>query len=279
MTTNQPNINHLITACKKGDRSAQLKVYENYSKAMYNTSLRIVKDTFDAEDIMQESFITAFAMINDLKDISTFGAWLKRIVINNSLTFLRQHQPTTELDKVLYKIEGESNLLEYISTEVKNNHLIVKVNNNVSLQSSRNKTITVTIPYKDISEVSMAGSGNMWSKNNIKSDDFKVSLAGSGDVKLTIETQKTTAKVAGSGNLTLTGKTVDLKADIAGSGDFYGYNLNANNTNVSVVGSGNAKVVCNEDLVARVAGSGNIRYKGKPSKEDTKVSGSGSISN
>lgn len=177
------------------------------------------------------------------------------------------------------KIEGESNLLEYISTEVKNNHLIVKVNNNVSLQSSRNKTITVTIPYKDISEVSMAGSGNMWSKNNIKSDDFKVSLAGSGDVKLTIETQKTTAKVAGSGNLTLTGKTVDLKADIAGSGDFYGYNLNANNTNVSVAGSGKAKVVCNEDLVARVAGSGNIRYKGKPSKEDTKVSGSGSISN
>lgn len=109
LTTNQPNINQLITACKKGDRSAQLKVYENYSKTMYNTSLRIVKDTFDAEDIMQESFITAFAKLHDLKDISTFGAWLKRIVINNSLTFLRQHQPTTELDKVLYKIEDESN--------------------------------------------------------------------------------------------------------------------------------------------------------------------------
>lgn len=177
------------------------------------------------------------------------------------------------------KIEGESNLLEHIITDVKNNNLIIKVDNNVSLQSSRNKTITVTIPFKDISEVSLAGSGDLWSESTIKSDDFKVSLAGSGDVKLTIDAQNTTAKVAGSGDLTLTGNTIDLEADVAGSGDFHGFDLNANNTTVSVAGSGDASVVCNENLVARVAGSGGIRYKGNPLKEDTKVAGSGSISN
>lgn len=177
------------------------------------------------------------------------------------------------------KIAGESNLLEYIITEVKNNNLIVKVDNNVSLQSSRNKTITITIPFRDISEVSLAGSGDLWSESDIKSDDLKVSLAGSGDVKLTIDAQNTTAKVAGSGDLTLTGNTIDLEVDVAGSGDFYGFDLNANNTNVSVAGSGDARVVCNENLVARVAGSGGIRYKGNPTKEDTKVAGSGSISN
>ncbi|TPV32513.1 RNA polymerase sigma factor [Paucihalobacter ruber] len=120
MTTNQSNINQLITACKRGERTAQIKVYESYSKAMYNTSLRIVKNTFDAEDIMQESFITAFSKLNDLKDNQTFGAWLKRIVINNSLTFLRQQQIEVELEQVLYKIEDESsveNLEDY--SEVK----------------------------------------------------------------------------------------------------------------------------------------------------------------
>lgn len=110
MTTNQPNIDQLITACKRGDRMAQIKVYENYNKAMYNTSLRIVKNTFDAEDIMQESFITAFSKLKNLKDNQTFGAWLKRIVINNSLTFLRQQQFDLELDEVLYKIEDESSI-------------------------------------------------------------------------------------------------------------------------------------------------------------------------
>jgi RNA polymerase sigma-70 factor (ECF subfamily) len=110
LTTNQPNIDQLITACKRGDRMAQIKVYENYNKAMYNTSLRIVKNTFDAEDIMQESFITAFSKLKNLKDNQTFGAWLKRIVINNSLTFLRQQQFDLELDEVLYKIEDESSI-------------------------------------------------------------------------------------------------------------------------------------------------------------------------
>jgi RNA polymerase sigma-70 factor (ECF subfamily) len=110
LTTNQPNIDQLITACKRGDRMAQIKVYENYNKAMYNTSLRIVKNTFDAEDIMQESFITAFSKLKNLKDNQTFGAWLKRIVINNSLTFLRQQQFDLELNEVLYKIEDESSI-------------------------------------------------------------------------------------------------------------------------------------------------------------------------
>lgn len=110
MTTNQPNIDQLITACKCGDRMAQIKVYENYNKAMYNTSLRIVKNTFDAEDIMQESFIIAFSKLKNLKDNQTFGAWLKRIVINNCLTFLREQQFDIELDEVLYKIEDESSV-------------------------------------------------------------------------------------------------------------------------------------------------------------------------
>ena len=120
MATNQPNTSQLIAACKRGERAAQIKVYENYSKAMYNTSLRIVKNTFDAEDIMQESFITAFSKLQDLKDNQTFGAWLKRIVVNNSLSFLRQQQIDVELDQVLYKIEDENadtNLEKY--SEVK----------------------------------------------------------------------------------------------------------------------------------------------------------------
>lgn len=52
---------------------------------MYNTSLRIVKDQMEAEDIMQESFLTAFQKLTSYNGDATFGAWLKRIVINNSI--------------------------------------------------------------------------------------------------------------------------------------------------------------------------------------------------
>ena len=58
---------------------------------MYNTSLRILKDTFEAEDIMQEAFLTAFSKLDMFKGEVTFGAWLKRIVINKSLTQLKKN--------------------------------------------------------------------------------------------------------------------------------------------------------------------------------------------
>jgi len=177
------------------------------------------------------------------------------------------------------KIEGEENLLEYIITEVKGNNLIVKVEKGVSLKPSWNKTIKITIPFKDISRVSLAGSGDLWNEDKISATDFEVSLAGSGDVIVNIDASSIEGSLAGSGDLTLKGNTNYLTAKVAGSGDIHGFGLQANHTEVSVAGSGDAKVVSNESLKARVSGSGDIEYRGNPSKEDTKVSGSGSISN
>ncbi len=76
MLTNH-NIEQLIQLCKSGNQSAQLEVYNRYYKAMYNITFRIVKDSFEAEDIMQESFLTAFTKLESLKDAVTFGSWLK----------------------------------------------------------------------------------------------------------------------------------------------------------------------------------------------------------
>lgn len=106
--TNQ-HIEILISACKKGDQLAQLEIYNRYQKAMYNTAFRIVKDQFEAEDIMQDSFLTAFRKLDDLREINMFGAWLKKIVVHASLGHyrkkLKQHE--IPLEKVLFKVENE----------------------------------------------------------------------------------------------------------------------------------------------------------------------------
>ena len=57
---------------------------------MYNTAHRILKDNFEAEDIMQEAFLTAFTKLHTFKGEVTFGAWLKRIVINTCLDALKK---------------------------------------------------------------------------------------------------------------------------------------------------------------------------------------------
>jgi RNA polymerase sigma-70 factor (ECF subfamily) len=80
----------LIDGCRMYDQKSQFQIYKLYYKAMYNTSLRIVNDTMEAEDIMQESFLSAFEKIGSYSGTVSFGAWLKKIVENRSLDFLKK---------------------------------------------------------------------------------------------------------------------------------------------------------------------------------------------
>jgi RNA polymerase sigma factor (sigma-70 family) len=86
----------LLDGCKAGDQKAQFQIYKLYYKAMYNTSLRIVSDTMEAEDVMQESFLAAFEKIETYSGTVSFGAWLKRIVINRSLDTLNKKKAVFE---------------------------------------------------------------------------------------------------------------------------------------------------------------------------------------
>jgi len=82
----------LILRCEEGDRYAQSELYRLYSKAMFNVCLRIVNDRNDAEDVLQEAFVSAFRNISSYKGTATFGAWLKRIVINKALNFIKKNR-------------------------------------------------------------------------------------------------------------------------------------------------------------------------------------------
>lgn len=98
-TSTRHNLKHkeLLEACKRGDSMAQMEIYRLYYKPMYHASLRIVGDTMEAEDIMQESFLVAFRNIGSIDLNVSFGGWLKRIVVNRSLDALRKHKPMLEL--------------------------------------------------------------------------------------------------------------------------------------------------------------------------------------
>ena len=66
---------------------------------MYNVALRIVKDSATAEDCMQESFIAAFNKLDSFKGEATFGSWLKRIVVNNSLVAYKKSKRFVALNE------------------------------------------------------------------------------------------------------------------------------------------------------------------------------------
>lgn len=82
----------LVEQCIRGDKTAYRLLYERYARAMYNTAYRITNNTADAEDILQEAFIDAFLQISSFRQQSTFGAWIKQIVVFKSISLIKKRR-------------------------------------------------------------------------------------------------------------------------------------------------------------------------------------------
>ncbi|WP_044398434.1 RNA polymerase sigma factor [Lacinutrix sp. Hel_I_90] len=157
MTLTNHNTEQLITLCLEGNQFAQLEIYNRYYKAMYNTALRIVKDRYEAEDVMQDAFLLAFTKLKALKDIKTFGAWLKRIVINKSIHHYNKSTKFDEvpLDDVLYKVEDHEGFTE--DYEFKSIQAKQVIDTMKTLKDSYRVALTLHLiegyDYEEISEI------------------------------------------------------------------------------------------------------------------------------
>jgi len=82
--------NKIVEECKQNDAKAQMHLYDMYCDAMFIIAKRYVKDSFTAEDLMQDAFIKVFKNIQNFKGEVTIGAWIKKIMINQCLDYLKK---------------------------------------------------------------------------------------------------------------------------------------------------------------------------------------------
>lgn len=176
------------------------------------------------------------------------------------------------------KVEAESNLLEYIHTEVSGGKLRIFVENGINLNPSRNLEIKITVPFESLNKVSLTGSGDIYTSNRISAGNFGVQLTGSGNIRLEVDAAEVNGTLTGSGDIRLRGKTRSFDCRVTGSGDFQAYELEAEVVNASVSGSGDVEVHPTQELKARITGSGDITYMGNPKKQDFRTAGSGAVS-
>jgi len=100
----------IIEKCKQNNRKAQMQLYNQYCNGMYIVAKRFVKDDMDAEDVLQDAFIKAFSKLHQFKNEVTFGAWLKRIVINKCIDFLKsKKQQLVDLEERHLKVVDADN--------------------------------------------------------------------------------------------------------------------------------------------------------------------------
>ncbi len=104
----------VIARCLKGDRSAQHQLYNLYAKAMYNICYRMTNDVDEAQDVLQEAFISAFNNLSSYKGTASFGAWIKKIVVNKSINHIRSRRleivPLDEVEPISEVVVNDEDL-------------------------------------------------------------------------------------------------------------------------------------------------------------------------
>ena len=180
---------------------------------------------------------------------------------------------TGESQKVV--LEGDEDVLDRIETSVKGDHLIIKSRNTSWWKGFREK-INIYVSVREIDYISLSGSGKIFSKNTIDGERLKLSVSGSGDMRLKVNVEEIDQGISGSGDLELEGKATEVSTTISGSGSLNAEELRTDSHEVRISGSGKCWIYAAKEIDARISGSGSVYYKGDPNIRST-VSGSGKI--
>ncbi len=171
------------------------------------------------------------------------------------------------------EIEAESNIIDVLQTEVRGNELEIEFKDNVCITT--HKTIRIKVFTKKLSGISLSGSGNI-NTQAFTGDDFDARLSGSGDFTFDFTGKSIDYSISGSGTMTAKGKVTTQEIKVSGSGEIDALDLESENADIDISGSGKAKIFATKTLKAEISGSGDVYYKGTPAIT-TSISGSGKL--
>ncbi|MBA4410296.1 MAG: head GIN domain-containing protein [Bacteroidota bacterium] len=175
--------------------------------------------------------------------------------------------------KYSVEVTAETNLLPYIETDVVGNTLKIRTQGLYSLRDHDPIEIYITTPV--LNGITLSGSG-LIETGSFSSDDFRMTLSGSGDIDTQISADKIKANVSGSGTIYIEGDAFESEFVISGSGKIKSYDLEQNICQAIISGSGDMYVNVSEIIDARISGSGKVNYINYPVVH-TSISGTGKV--
>ena len=206
------------------------------------------------------------SVVTDTRTVNDFN----EVNIDIPATIYLKQDPNISTPTI--QLEAQANVLDEIETYVIGDKLFVKFDRCVL----GHRSITGTITFKSLEQISINGSAHVFADQMINSTDFTAKINGSGNIELEVQAQYIESRINGSGNIKLHGSTQKQEVHIDGSGDVRNFGLNSHNTEVRVNGSGKTEVRVQDHLKVNINGSGDVYYKGYPTLE-THVNGSGKV--
>jgi len=173
------------------------------------------------------------------------------------------------------RIEAEDNILPLLQTSVTDGVLVIEQERFKCIIPR--EPVNVYVSMEEVKQLSLSGSGKIIGQTKITSDGLGVTVSGSGDIDLEVDTEELKTTIAGSGNAQLKGDATVHDVTISGSGNIQSYDLDTEKSTVVVSGSGKSEVSVSNELDVRISGSGNVNYKGDPKNVNTEITGSGKL--
>lgn len=206
----------------------------------------------------------------------------KSIYVNSNYTVY-----VKQTNKQEVTVEALTEIWELTTVKVENGVLLINVERkpdspNKSIWSKIDDikirpTMKIMVSVKNLNELQVNGGGKIISENSIAADYINLSVSGSGGIELDIKGNNVKTEISGSGNVTLKGYASTNDIIMSGSGTLNGYACELENVKVKMSGSGVCEITASASLDAAVLGSGSIKHKGNTKNVTKKVFGSGTV--
>ena len=174
-------------------------------------------------------------------------------------------------------VEAEDNLMDQITTEVRNGVLLIDTENKFGNYIWPTKPINVHIEMYDVKKLLITGSGNIIGQSKINADTLKLNISGSGEADLDVDTKLLETIISGDGKVKLQGIAGTHEFEISGSGSLEADELITTTSKIHISGSGDAFIAVIDAIEIEISGSGNVKYKGNAEITKQNLSGDGSI--
>lgn len=173
------------------------------------------------------------------------------------------------------EITAESNVQDRILIERDDKTLVISLKDNTSWVNT--KQIQVKVPFLELSNISIRGSGSIKGTDTIETTDLSLYLSGSGEMDLRVKVNNIAMEISGSGEMEIAGIATRAILKSIGSGKLDGEDLFSENANVNISGSSEVKIVAHKSLDGVIRGSGTVRYGGNPPINNIEIRGSGKV--
>jgi Putative auto-transporter adhesin, head GIN domain len=184
----------------------------------------------------------------------------------------------SQSDEEAVAVSGSDKDKKYITTEVKNGILYIRLDTKGVSIHWGNRKLKAYISFKQINQLDISGACNIIVAGTIKSDQLSVKLSGASDFKGKLDIDKMAVDISGASDMIVNGKATQLYIDASGASKFKGFDMITETCDVKGSGASDIKVTVNRELSAHVSGATDVRYKGDGVIKEIKSSGSSSIS-